>query len=78
MLLSAVQPSLAEFCSLAAGGNVVPVYAELIADSETPISAFEKLRRPRGSFLFASAEKNESLGRFSFLGFDPQTDIESR
>lgn len=73
-----MQPSLAEFCSLAEYGNVVPVYTELIADSETPISAFAKLRQPSGSFLFESAEHNESLGRFSFLGFDPQLVFESR
>ncbi len=73
-----MQPSLADFRSLAARGNVVPVYAELIADSETPISAFQKLRQPSGSFLFESAEHNESLGRFSFLGFDPQLVFESR
>ncbi len=73
-----MQPSLAEFCSLAERGNVVPIYAELIADSETPISAFDKLRQPSGSFLFESAEHNESLGRFSFLGFDPQLVFESR
>lgn len=73
-----MQPSLAEFCSFAEYGNVVPVYTELISDSETPISAFEKLRQPSGSFLFESAEHNESLGRFSFLGFDPQLVFESR
>ena len=73
-----MHPSLSEFRSRAARGNVVPVYAELIADSETPISAFEKLRERSGSFLFESAEHNESLGRFSFLGFDPQLVFESR
>ncbi|MGI8430760.1 MAG: anthranilate synthase component I [Chthoniobacterales bacterium] len=70
--------SLSEFRARAARGNVVPVVAELIADSETPISAFEKLRDTRGCFLFESAEHNESLGRFSFLGFDPQLIFESR
>ncbi len=70
-------PSLPEFRARAAQGNVIPVFAELIADSETPISAFQKLRDERGCFLFESAEHNESLGRFSFLGFDPQLVFES-
>ncbi len=73
-----MHPSLSEFRSRASRGNVVPVFAELIADSETPISAFEKLRGEGACFLFESAEHNESLGRFSFLGFDPQLIFESR
>ncbi len=73
-----VQPSLPNFRDRATRGNVVPVYAELIADSETPISVFEKLRGEGACFLFESAEHNESLGRFSFLGFDPLLIFESR
>ncbi len=78
MLPCTVYPSPSEFRFRAARGNVVPVYTELIADSETPISIFDKLRESNGSFLFESAEHNESLGRFSFLGFDPHLVLESR
>ncbi|MGI8956134.1 MAG: anthranilate synthase component I [Chthoniobacterales bacterium] len=71
-------PGLAEFERLARQGNVVPVYAELIADSETPVSAFQKIDDGRPCFLFESAETNEQIGRFSFIGFDPQLTFESR
>ena len=67
-----IKPSLDEFRELARKGNVVPVYAEFIADCETPISAFAKLGQSDYSFLFESTEKNEISGRFSFLGADPR------
>ena len=48
-------PSMDEFCKLARCGNVVPVFAEFIADHETPVSAFKKLDCCGGySFLFES------------------------
>src|SRR2546422_838734 len=65
-------PSRAEFRELTQGGNVIPVYADLIADSETPVSAFSKLDRGGYSFLFESTEKNDVSGRFSFVGTDPR------
>ena len=64
---------LDEFCELARRGNVVPVFAEFIADHETPVSAFKKLDCCGGySFLFESTEKNDESGRFSFVGADPR------
>src|SRR3981081_2489486 len=71
-------PSLAEFRELAQRGNVIPVYADLIADNETPVSAFSKLGRGGYSFLFESTEKNDVSGRFSFVGTDPEIVIRSR
>src|SRR2546430_6186231 len=71
-------PSLAEFRELTRRGNVIPVYADLIADSETPVSAFSKLDRGGCSFLFESTEKNDVSGRFSFVGTDPRIVIRSR
>ena len=66
-------PSMDEFCKLARCGNVVPVFAEFIADHETPVSAFKKLDCCGGySFLFESTEKNDESGRFSFVGADPR------
>lgn len=68
-----LQPSLKEFRSLAKEGNVVPVYAELTADYETPVAAFEKLSQASpNAFLFESAEKSDQIGRYSFLGADPR------
>src|SRR5437763_1104168 len=72
-----ITPTLNEFCELAEKGNVIPVFTELIADGETPVSAFQKLGSARHSFLFESTEKNDVSGRFSFLGTDPRIVIQS-
>src|SRR5262249_973115 len=65
-------PTLDEFVELAKRGNVVPVFAEFIADGETPVSAFKKLDLGGYSFLFESTEKNDVSGRFSFVGVNPR------
>jgi anthranilate synthase component 1 len=71
----AVRPSRDEFRALARGHTVVPVWREVLADLETPVSAFVKLvgadaASPPG-FLLESVEHAERWGRFSFLGRDP-------
>ena len=70
-----ITPTLDEFGELAKRGNVVPVFAEFIADGETPVSAFRKLDRGGHSFLFESTEKNDVSGRFSFVGVEPRVII---
>src|SRR5437870_183852 len=65
-------PTLDEFVELAKCGNVVPIFAEFIADNETPVSAFKKLDSGGYGFLFESTEKNDVSGRFSFVGIDPR------
>jgi anthranilate synthase component 1 len=65
------RPSRDEFHSLAAGHTVVPVCAELLADLETPVTAFTKLVGDRAGFLLESVEHGERWGRFSFVGWDP-------
>src|SRR4051812_1333268 len=72
-----ISPSLDEFRALAVKGNLIPLVADLVADDETPISAFAKIQHAGHCFLFESAEKNEQLGRFSFIGFDPILVFES-
>jgi len=67
----ATRPSLDEFRALAAGHTVVPVWREVLADLETPVSAFAKLVGEREGFLLESVEHAERWGRFSFLGRDP-------
>ncbi len=52
-------------------GNVVPVYREVIADMETPVSAYLKVARGEYSFLLESVEGGERLARFSFIGTQP-------
>jgi anthranilate synthase component 1 len=72
-----VTPTLDEFVELAKQGNVIPVFAEFIADGETPVSAFKKLDCGAYSFLFESTEKNDVSGRFSFVGVDPRVVMQS-
>ena len=72
-------PTFAQFSDLATQGNFIPVYQELVADLETPVSSWYKvcLGQPY-SFLFESVEGGENLGRYSFLGCDPMWVLEAR
>src|SRR6266480_5668337 len=70
-------PTLDEFSQLADRANVIPLFAEFVADSETPVSAFKNLDRGGYSFLFESTEKNDVSGRFSFVGVEPRVIIQS-
>ncbi len=51
--------------------NLVPVFKELPADLETPVSVFLKLGKTPPCFLLESVEKGEQLGRYSFIGTNP-------
>jgi len=64
-------PSLEEVKALAGQGNIVPVYREVAADLETPVSAYLKVARGRYSFLLESVEGGERLARYSFIGTEP-------
>jgi anthranilate synthase component 1 len=70
-----VHPSRDEFLALARDHTVVPVWREVLADLETPVSAFVKLVGPDADgppgFLLESVEHAERWGRFSFIGRDP-------
>ena len=68
-------PSLAEFLQLAEQGNLIPVTRRLLADFETPLSAYKKIRGQGESFLFESVEGGEHLGRYSFVGCNPRAVI---
>jgi anthranilate synthase component I len=68
-------PTLDEFLKLATQGNLVPVTRRLLADLETPLSAYRKIRGPGESFLFESVEGGEHLGRYSFVGCNPRAVI---
>lgn len=61
-------PSFPEFVQLAEQGNIVPVYTEILADMETPVSAFKKIDRGHWSYLLESVEGGEKWGRYSILG----------
>jgi len=57
-------PSLPEFLKLAAKGNLIPVTRRFLADLETPLSAYRKIRGQGESFLFESVEGGEHVGRY--------------
>src|SRR4051812_37686266 len=65
-------PSLEDFLRLASQGNLIPVTRTLLADIETPLSAYRKIRGQGESFLFESVEGGEHLGRYSFVGCNPR------
>ena len=65
-------PTRDEFIAKSHQGNLIPVWREVLADMETPVSAFRKIAQGRpNSFLLESVEGGERLARYSFLGTDP-------
>ena len=65
-------PTRDQFIEKAKQGNLIPVWREVLADMETPVSAFRKIAGNRpNSFLLESVEGGERLARYSFLGSDP-------
>jgi anthranilate synthase component 1 len=71
-------PSRTDFHSLAEKGNLIPVYREIMADMDTPVSAFRKLDDGQFSYLLESIEGGEKWGRYSFLGSSPALIIRSK
>jgi len=72
-----IQPSLEQFKQRAKKGNLIPVYREILADMETPVSAFLKIDDGRHSFLLESMEGGEKWARYSFLGSRPSVIVKS-
>lgn len=66
-----VTPDFETFKQLAQKGNLIPIYQEVLADMESPVSALMKLRSRPYAFLLESMEGGEKWGRYSFLGSDP-------
>lgn len=71
-------PTLEEFIQLSAAGNLIPVCREILADMETPVSAFKKIDDGRTAFLLESIEGGEKWARYSFLGSGPGRVFRSR
>lgn len=63
-----IQPSEKEFARQATAHAVVPVWVELVSDSETPLSVLAKIGSDAPSFLLESAEQNDLIGQYSFVG----------
>jgi anthranilate synthase component 1 len=73
--MNIVTPTADAFLTLAQQGNLIPVTRRVLADFETPLSAYCKLRGQGESFLFESVEGGEHLGRYSFVGCNPRAVI---
>jgi len=67
-----IQPTQEKFLELSQQGNLVPVCRTILADFETPLSAYQKIRGDSEAFLFESVEGGEHLGRYSFVGCNPR------
>ena len=66
-----VVPTREDFLERARDHGVVPVWREVLADLETPLSVYARLRGAGPSFLLESAEHGQNWGRYSFVGIDP-------
>ena len=71
-------PSLDEFKKKLKKGNLVPVWKEVLADFDTPVSAFRKIESGDYAFLLESVEGGEKWGRYSFLGTEPSVIFRSK
>ncbi len=71
-------PSFDEYEKLSRKGNLIPVYAEILGDLETPVSAFLRIMDSDYAFLLESVEGGEKWARYSFLGSDPQVIFRSK
>jgi len=66
-----IVPSWPRFKEIAGEGTLVPLYREILADMETPVSAFLKVGGGSHSFLLESVEVSEKWARYSIIGIDP-------
>jgi anthranilate synthase component 1 len=73
-----IYPDINKVKELSKEFNLIPMYTEILADLETPVSAFMKIDQKRYSFLLESVEGGENVGRYSFLGSEPALIFRSR
>ncbi len=66
-----MKPSFSEFKQMTRQGNLIPIYQEFLADTETPVSAYLKIRDRSFSYLLESADGGRKWGRYSFIGHRP-------
>ncbi len=67
-----IYPDFEEFKKLSKKFNVIPFYYSSLSDFETPVSAFLKIAKGSYNFLLESAEQEEKVGRYSFVGSYPE------
>lgn len=73
-----ILPLQPDFVALATRGSRIPVWIEILADDETPVSAFHKLAPSGYGFLLESADRGSQSGRYSFVGASPEVLFQSR
>jgi len=74
-----IHPSKKDFLEKAKQGNLIPVYREILADLETPVTAFMKIDQSSDhSFLLESADRSGYMGQHSFLGANPSIVFKSK
>lgn len=71
-------PTFGQFQKLAEQGNLIPIYREVLADMDTPLSIYRKLEGGEYSFLLESMEGGEKWGRYSFIGLNPSVIIRAK
>ena len=77
-------PDFEQFCKLAETGNTIPVYRQLLSDSLTPVSTYQRLANPPGfapaanSLLLESVVGGEQVARYSFVAVDPEVTCTAR
>lgn len=71
-------PTFEKFRQLLDHGNLIPVYREILADMDTPVSAFKKTDDGKTSFLLESIEGGEKWARYSFIGTNSSTALSCR
>ena len=77
-------PNFEAFCKLSEKGNTIPVYRQLLADSLTPVTAYQRLAMPKGfaparnAFLLESVVGGEWMARYSFVAVDPEVVFTAR
>jgi anthranilate synthase component I len=67
-----LSPSFEEFAGLARSATLVPVWRELLFDTETAVTAYAKIVRPPFGFLLESVVGGETWARWTFLGTEPR------
>lgn len=77
--MTMIRPDKSEFKRLCTGENRVPIYAEMLADLQTPVSVYWKLaNHSKNSFLLESVTGGERLSRYSFIGADAKVTIKTK
>ena len=67
-----IYPDKEQFLKIAKEKSVLPVYTEILADLETPVSVFQKVKTDKYDYLLESVESGVNVGRFSFIGTNPK------